>query len=124
QSTLRDLFMRLATKRLVQAHWTDEILDECFSSILGDRPDLKKENLDNTRVKMNRAVPYARVVGYKSRIDSLKLPDPNDRHVLAAAIHCSAEFVVTLNLKDFPDDLLKPYRIEAKSPDLVVGYLL
>jgi hypothetical protein len=48
---------------------------------------------------------------------SLTLPDPDDRQVLAAAIHCEADIIVTFNLKDFPEDALKPYGIEAQHPD-------
>ena len=66
---------------------------------------------------MNAAIPDALVTGYEHLIDDLELPDPDDRHVLAAAIHADAEVIVTRNLKDFPDDRLKPYGVEAQNPD-------
>lgn len=50
-------------------------------------------------------------------IDRLTLPDPNDRHVLAAAIRAGAEVIVTLNLQDFPAERLSPYAVSAKHPD-------
>src|SRR5258708_33960069 len=66
---------------------------------------------------MNSAVPDSLVTGYQSLIPSLVLPDPDDRHVLAAAIVGGADVIVTSNLKDFPADALAPYGIEAQHPD-------
>lgn len=42
---------------------------------------------------------------------------PKDRHVLAAAVRCGAQTIVTLNLKDFPEAALSPWDVEAQSPD-------
>ncbi len=53
------------------------------------------------------------VTGYESLITSLSLPDKDDRHVLAAAIRCGADSIVTFNIKDFPKSSLEPYGIEA-----------
>ncbi|WP_105973850.1 PIN domain-containing protein [Streptomyces geranii] len=47
----------------------------------------------------------------------MKLPDPDDRHVLAAAIRAEAQVVVTFNLKAFPTDALAPWDVEAVHPD-------
>jgi hypothetical protein len=52
------------------------------------------------------------------------LPDPRDRHVLAAAIHCHADEIVTFNVRDFPDAVLKPYCIGAVHPDAFIERLL
>lgn len=48
---------------------------------------------------------------------SLKLPDVNDRHVLAAAIAGHADSIVTINIKDFPASELNPLGITALHPD-------
>jgi hypothetical protein len=66
---------------------------------------------------MDRAVSDSLVSGYEPIIEGLELPDPADRHVLAAAIRCGAQIVVTFNLADFPDKALAPYGIEAMHPD-------
>jgi len=69
---------------------------------------------------MNKAVRDCLVSGYEPLIEGLKLPDPDDRHVLAAAIMAGAQVIVTRNLKDFPAADLEPWNIEAKSPDAFV----
>lgn len=63
------------------------------------------------------AVPDCLVAGFDHLIDGLILPDPNDRHVLAAAICCQAQVIVTYNLKDFPTEVLSKFSIEAQHPD-------
>ena len=114
---LRDLFIRLAQSGLVQAKWTDAIHDEWMRNVLNDRPELSPDRLARTRTLMNNAVRDCLVSGHEVWVDSLDLPDPDDRHVLAAAIHAGAHVVITYNLKDFPDGVLSPYNIEALHPD-------
>ncbi len=46
-----------------------------------------------------------------------EIPDPGDRHVIAAAIHAHARAIVTFNLRHFPQRVLKPHRISVHSPD-------
>jgi hypothetical protein len=69
---------------------------------------------------MCRAVPDCVIDGYQPLIDGLELPDPDDRHVLAAAIHSGAALIVTANLKDFPSRITGAFGIEAKHPDRFV----
>jgi hypothetical protein len=84
---VRDLLIRIAISGMVRAHWTDEILDETFGHLVANRPDLSPERLMVTRERMmNAAVPGALISGYETLVEALKLPDPDDRHVLAAAI--------------------------------------
>lgn len=66
---------------------------------------------------MAAAFPEALVTGYEPLIPSLDLPDEKDRHVLASAIRCGAQIIVTDNLKDFPGDILSDFDIEAISAD-------
>jgi hypothetical protein len=73
---------------------------------------------------MNEHVREGLVIGYEPLISGLSLPDPEDRHVLAAAIPVQAGVIVTFNLKDFPQESLKPYGVSAQHPDeFVVGLL-
>ena len=117
---LRDLLMHLAWARLVRARWTEAIHDEWIRNLLADRPDLSRGQLDRTRALMERAVPEASVTGYEPRIPALALPDPDDRHVLAAALEAGAEAIVTFNLADFPRAALEPHGVEAVHPDAFV----
>ena len=113
---VRDLLLRLAIAGHYRARWTERILDECFNNLLADRPDLPAERLDRTRGLMNVAVPDAIVRDYEHLIEQLDLPDPSDRHVVAAAIVASADVVVTSNLGDFPAAEIPP-SITVLSPD-------
>ena len=113
---LRDLLLEIAISELVAARWTEDIHDEWSRNLLLNRPELK-EKLSHTKALMDRAVPDALVEGYHGLIDGLVLPDKGDRHVLAAAIKCNAQIIVTFNLKDFPDDVLLNYGMEAMHPD-------
>lgn len=83
-STLRDLLVSIAQDGLVQAKWTDRILDETFRSLKAKRPDLDPVRLGRTREAMMRAVRDCMVKGYEPLIEALELPDPDDRHVLSA----------------------------------------
>lgn len=99
---LRDLLIRLAIAGLYQARWSEQILDECFENLLENRPDLTQEQLARTRQLMSTALPDAVVTGYEDRVEEFDLPDPDDRHVLAAAVAAGASRLVTDNLDDFP----------------------
>lgn len=121
---LRDPLVRVAIAGLVQAKWTDDILDETFRTIQAKRPELPAENLARTRDLMNRAVRDCLVAGYDRLIPALQLPDPDDRHVLAAAIHAGAQVIVTFNTGDFPPAALRPHHAEALHPDDFVLDLL
>ncbi|MBB5939836.1 PIN domain-containing protein [Streptomyces zagrosensis] len=117
-STLRDVLIRVAQAGLVQAKWTDQILDETFRNLKANRPELNPDHLDRTRSLMVGSIRDVLVKGYEPLIDMLELPDPDDRHVLAAAIKARAQVIVTSNLKDFPADRLTPWDVEAVHPDV------
>ena len=86
--------------------------------MLRDRPDLSRAQLERTRSLMNAHGRDALVDGHQPLIPSLELPDPDDRHVLAAAIQCGADLIITFNLDDFPEQTLSIYGLGACHPDL------
>src|SRR5688500_11622711 len=110
-AVLRDFLVRLAIVGAMQARWTNEVHEEWIRNVLVNRPDLSRERIERTRDLMNSAVRDSLVTGYESLTQTLALPDANDRHVLAAAIHARAEIIVTFNRKDFPSIALQPHGI-------------
>ena len=116
-SGLRNFLMHLALTGTFRAHWSAEVHDEWMRNLLKNRPDITRDKLERTRRLMDQAAPDALVTGYESLIESLELPDRDDRHVLAAAIHCRANVIVTVNLEDFPRAALAPYDLQAQHPD-------
>ncbi len=123
-AALRDFFLHLAVEDLYRPKWTEAIHDEWIRNVLAARPDLRREQLERTRVLMNTHADDSVVGGYESLIESLNLPDPSDRHVLAAAIHGGADVIVTFNLRDFPPSALELHDLEAVHPDHFVCQLL
>src|SRR5262249_5087261 len=121
---LRNFLMHLALRDLFQPRWSDRVHEEWIAALLRNRPDLTFAQLARTRRLMDENVEEALVGGYEHLVDQLPLPDPKDRHVLAAAIHGGAGVIVTSNLRDFPADVLAAYAIDAQRPDTFVGALL
>jgi len=121
---LRDLLMWLALTDLFRARWTNAIHEEWMRNVLKNRPDLTRAQLERTRDLMNANVRDCLVTGYEDLIDAVTLPDPDDRHVLAAAIRGRADVIVTFDLDDLPADAIQPYGVDAQHPDDFVTHLL
>lgn len=123
-ASLRDFLVELALTKLFDAHWTEAIHSEWIRNVLQNRPDLTIEQLTRTKNLMNSSVEGSLVTGYEEIIPQLQLPDPDDRHVLAAAIHSRSGIIVTFNLRDFPTNTLAQYDIQALHPDDFILSLL
>ncbi len=123
-ASLRDILLSLAAAGLYKPKWSADIQKEWRSNLLDQRPELLPERLQYTCDQMNTAFPDAEVIGYEGLISALTLPDPGDNHVLAATIRCGADVIVTFNLKDFPQDYLDTYDVEAQHPDIFIGHLI
>jgi predicted nucleic acid-binding protein len=113
---LRDLLLSLADADLYSAKWSAHIRDEWTRSRLRDGRGHTAQ-IAAAAQAMEEAIPDCLVSGYEHLIEGLSLPDPDDRHVLAAAIAGHADAIVTLNEKDFPKAILDPLGIEVQSPD-------
>ena len=113
---LRNLLVQLGVNGIVSSRWTDAIHDEWIRNLVA-AGSATRERLLRTRDIMKRALPDADVRNYEHRIATLTLPDPGDRHVLAAAIESGAETILTFNVKHFPADVLAGVRLTTKEPD-------
>lgn len=114
---MRDIFVQLTVQDLFRAKWTADIHREWIEALLRNEPHRDRRKLEITRDLMDSETRDALVTGYEGLIDAMKLPDPKDRHVLAAAIVGRCDVIVTQNLKDFPKEALAPYGIEVQHPD-------
>jgi hypothetical protein len=92
-------------------------------SLIADVPSIPLERLLATRQLMNTALPGATASGYAEVIPILERPDPDDRHVVAAAITARTQVILTWNLQDFPAAALKKHGIRRQTPDAFLAEL-
>ncbi|PHQ95355.1 MAG: PIN domain-containing protein [Marinosulfonomonas sp.] len=112
----RDVLFSFALAGLFRARFTNEILDEWTRNLIRNKPQLE-DSVRQQEAAIRAAFDECLVTGYAPLIPGLTLPDENDRHVLAAAIKCSAQIIVTENHKDFPPDTLEAYGVETLGAD-------
>ena len=111
----RNMLLSLAKAGLFRPGWSPQILNEtqkAISRIIRNATDGLPQ-----RQEIERAFPEALVTGHEVFEKSFALPDPNDNHVLAAAIAASSSIIVTENISDFPAEILATHRIEARTAD-------
>ena len=120
---MRDLLLELAVSDLFRAQWSDAVHDEWIGALRRRRPDIPAARLTRTRRLMNAHVRDALISGFEDLVLNIQLPDPDDRHVVAAAIHGGANVILTANLKDFPHSALSPHGLSAEHPDTFLARL-
>ncbi len=111
----RDLLFWFASFDLFTPKWSKHIFRE-WEDVM-KRKGISDEEIKKRVSKAQLAFPDALVDNYEPLVNTLELPDENDRHVLAAAIKTNANIIVTNNLKDFPKDYLARFDITAKTAD-------
>lgn len=121
-STLRDLLLQLGVDKIVSLKWTEAVYLEWTQALIRSRPDLA-DRMQRTGGIMVAALSDAMVSGYEHRVDDLDLPDPDDRHVLAAALESGAQMILTFNLRHFPAEAM-PAVVAAVHPDALLSLLL
>lgn len=112
-----DLLLRLAEAGLFRPLWSAAILDELERALISVHPDLASGGAQRRVEQMTHAFIDAQVTGWESITENLDLPDPDDNHVLAAAIAGRADIIVTNNIRHFPDLVLNQHGLEAQSLD-------
>jgi len=125
--TMADLLTSLGEAGLYHPRWTHEIHEEWIRNLLESRGrggTGTREKLEARRDAMIEAVEGSLIEDYEDLIPTLTLPDADDRHVLAAAIKAEAELILTINLKDFPQQTLAAQNLTAKHPDDFISELL
>lgn len=114
---LRDTLLRLAEHpRLYIPKWSDDIIEEVLRCLRGPRFQLSVGQAEHLKSQLRIAFPEAWVTNYRVLEGGLG-NHAKDRHVLAAAIRCGAQAIITFNLRDFPAEFLYPFDIEAVHPD-------
>ena len=111
----RNLLLSLAEAGFFRAMWSERILDETQKCI--SRTTRCASNGSRQRIRIENAFPDSLVNVSEILEQNLGLPDPEDDHVLAAAIAAQASVIVTDNLRDFPMRNISPHEIEALSAD-------
>lgn len=122
-SYLRDVLLQIAQHGVYRALWSTQILEELARALRARHLDRGHDahTADAYVVRlleqMETAFPDAMVENWQPLVPTVTLPDPDDRHVVAAAIVGRADIIVTQNLRDFPPDAL-PRPLLAQNADV------
>jgi predicted nucleic acid-binding protein len=122
----RNLLLSLAEAEFFRVRWSAPILNETEAAIRAILTGKGVEDADDraarARAYMEAAFEEATVEGFEALTTSCAgLPDPKDAHVVAAALKTQAAVIVTDNLRDFPDTILNPLNLEARSTDAFIA---
>ncbi|MGH1355701.1 MAG: RSP_2648 family PIN domain-containing protein [Thalassovita sp.] len=120
-TVMREVLLAVAHTGAFQPLWSERILEEWARAArkLGPtgEPQARAE-IALLRVHWSKAV----VTWPPSLENRLYLPDPDDVHVLAAAIAGSADVLLTMNAKDFPKHTLAEEGLSRQTPDELLYY--
>ncbi|MDE0240656.1 MAG: PIN domain-containing protein [bacterium] len=117
---VRHMLLNLADDERYEVRWSNGILDELGRALSSRVSD---DKLQRSFQEMAARFPDALVGGRHPSPATPLLPDPDDRHVLSAALACGATHIVTNNLKDFPEKTLDLLGIEAASADTFLTWM-
>ena len=120
---LRDSLLWIAHAGVYSPLWSSDVLDEMRRNILKRRPEVGTRELDQMIADMREAFPEAEVTGYKD-LEASMTNQPDDRHVLAAAVSAKAGVLVSENTKHFPPEACEPYEIDVQSADTFLLHAL
>lgn len=119
-TVLREILIEVAAKGHFTPLWSARILEEWARAVAKNHPVTEViARGEIALLKVNW--PTAEVSVLHGAEDGLTLPDPDDLHVLAAAIAGQADELLTANAQDFPTRVLSTHGILRRDPD---GFLL
>jgi hypothetical protein len=105
--------LRMAEKGAFWPLWSDKVIDEARQALERIHPAVDPNRFRSRFKSMNEAFDDALVSGWEPIAAGIDLPDPDDAHVVAAAVLGRADVIVTENARDFPVDILRPLGLEA-----------
>jgi predicted nucleic acid-binding protein len=115
-TVLREILLGAAAEGAYRPVWSARILEE-WARATRRLPE-GAEAIARAEIEaMRAAFPDAEAATDAVDVETLSLPDPDDRHVLAAAIAAGAGIIVTANRADFPNRALARYGVIPRDPD-------
>lgn len=124
---LRDYLLYAAVEQLISVRWSQRILDEFAKHLIANIQGFERAQARRLFEGMNGAHPYALVApvgGHYQRFKNLDMPDPDDRHVVAAAVAAAADVLCTSNTKDFPGPVMDRVGVTRLTPDELLSGLV
>ena len=115
-TVMREIVLGVARLGRFSPIWSPRILEEWARAAAKSGPEMEAVARGEIAV-LRAAWPKAEVAPDLARAAKMVLPDPNDVHVLAAAVGAGAKEIMTLNIKDFPTRTLAQYGIVRRDPD-------
>lgn len=116
--SLTDTLLRAADAGLYRPPWSERILAEMRAAVLAVHPDISPAQVDARIAAMQGAFEDATVTGWEPLVEGIVLgDDPDDRHVVAAALRGGADAVVTANVRDFPVGAVCALGLHVVGPD-------
>jgi predicted nucleic acid-binding protein len=109
---------------LIDGRWTDEIEREWVENAVEFHGEVERQGIEGRRDAMNRAMPHAKIAGHQRRIDSIAFADPDDAHVIAAAIEAGADFIITCDRAFLETGALSGYPFSALHPDALLSRIM
>lgn len=119
---VRDLLLYCAHDGLYQPFWTEKILQDATKHLIEDGR-MTAEQAKSLEERIRNVFPEA-MLEVPETLVAVMTNEPEDHHVLAAAVFAPADYVVTTNLKDFREKDLLPWGKTAVSPDEFLSDLL
>jgi len=122
--TLTNVILTAAEVGIVKPFWSPAVVEEAIEALAEIYPGEPSRVFERRFAQMANAFPGSLVAGEASSLDGLQLPDPDDAHVIAAAIVADAEAIVTDDANGFPEQALVQLGLDVVTPGQLLNLLL